>query len=736
MVVADTHTMVADIHRSVLTGQEDHSVSATCYTQQLHAYHHLDPSQVSYTEYKMVRSLTFHSVLLGELPPPPPRDCFGRDDLIKQVVGLAENLEPIALIGPGGIGKTSIALTVLHHNRIKERFGDNRRFIRCDQFPASRSHFLARLSEVIGAGVENPKDLTPLRLLLSSEEMIIILDNAESILDPKGTSATEIYSIVNELCRFKTICLCITSRIITVPPRCKRPEIPTLSMEAAREIFYDIYGNGGRSSAIDGLLERLEFHALSITLLATTASHNAWDYEELVKEWDAQRAQVLQTDYSESLAATIELSLSSPTFRSLGPNARDLLGVVAFFPQGVDEKNLDWLFATIPDRKNIFGKFRVLSLTHRSNGFITMLAPIRDYLSPQDPLSSPLLCTTSDHYFLRLSADVHPNDPGYKEARWIVSEDVNAEHLLDVFTSLDQTRRDIWCVCCHFVEHLVWHKPRQTILGSKIEALPDDHPSKTKSLTRLSWLFNQLGNRVEQKRLLTLTLELERRRGDDTGIANALRELSNANRSLNLFEEAIQQSREALALLKRTGNAIGQAACLHYLAQVLFEDGQLDAAENAASRAMDLLQEKGQEFILCRLHRVRGSIYQSRGEKAKAVHHFKIALAIASPFKWHEELFWNHYKLANLFRNESEFDEANAHITQAKSHAADDPYKLGRAVHLQASVWCWQHRLEEAKSEALYALKIFEGLGAPMDVEACRELLQEVERENENSGEQ
>ena len=62
--------------------------------------------------------LIFPLRLLGESPPPPPRACFGRDELIESILILAENLNPVALIGAGGIGKTSIALSVLHHGRL------------------------------------------------------------------------------------------------------------------------------------------------------------------------------------------------------------------------------------------------------------------------------------------------------------------------------------------------------------------------------------------------------------------------------------------------------------------------------------------------------------------------------------------------------------------------------------------------------------------------------------------
>ena len=648
--------------------------------------------------------------------------------MIQKITDLAENLEPIALIGAGGIGKTSIALTVLHHNRIKDRFGDNRRFIRCDQFPASRANFLARLSHVIGAGVENPEDLAPLRPFLSSNEIFIVLDNAESILDPQGTNGKEIYSIVGELCQFKTISICLTSRITTIPRHCKRLVIPTLSMEAACDIFYNIYDHCGRSDIVNDLLRRLDFHALSITLLATTASHNMWDYDRLASEWDTHRAQVLQTDHDESLAATIELSLTSPMFRNLGLCARDLLGVIAFFPHGVDEKNIDWLFPAIPNGKGIFDKLCVLSLTHRSNGFVTMLAPIRDYLYPQDPKSSTLLCETKDLYFTRLSAKVDPSKSGFEEARWIRSEDINVEHLLDVFTSINTDIDGVWDACIHFMEHLYWHKRRQTVLGQKIEGLSDDHRSKPRCLVKLSRLFGSVGNYAEKKRVLSHVLKLTRERGDNFQVGETLVWLSGANRQLGLCEEGIRQAKEALEIFGRLGHTAGQGNCFNHLARLLYKDRRLDAASSAATRAIDLFPERGEEFRVCKSHRFLGNIYHSKGERQKAIHHFDVALGIASTFHWRHQLFCIHYSLAWLFRDEGEFLNAQAHVEQAKSHAAEDAYMSGLATVMQARIWYRQGRLEDAASEALRASTIYEKLGAAGDIGECKELLREIER--------
>ena len=648
---------------------------------------------------------------------------------MEKIVNLAEDLVPIALIGPGGIGKTSLALTVLHHNRIKQPFGDHRRFIRCDQFPASRAHLLHRLSQVTGAGVENPEGLAPLRTFLSSKQMLIVLDNAESILDPLGTDAREIYGVVEELSRFNNICICITSRISTTPPGCKHLDVPTLSAGAARNTFYRIYDSSSRSDLVNGILKQLDFHPLSITLLATVAHQYKWDAVRLGREWEQRRTNVLQTEHDKGLAVAIELSLASPLFLELGPSARALLEVIAFFPQGVSESSIDWLFPTIPNRVKIFDKFSILSLTYRSDGFIRMLAPLRDHLSPKDPKSSPLLCATKERYFFRMKVNIDPDKPNFEGTRWITSEDINIEHLLDVFTTIDANSDSVWDACAYFMQHLGWHKKRLTVLMPKIEGLPDEHRSKPECLFQLSRLFNSVGNRAEYKRLLTHALKLWRERGNDRRVARMSRLLSDANRLMGLYEEGIQWAEEALEIYQRLDDTAEQAQCLIKLAFLLRNDDQLDAAQEAASRAIDLSSEKDDQFQVCRSHRILGSIYRSKHETDEAIYHYQAALSIASPSNWHDPLFWIHYDLVELFRDEGRFEDAQVHIEHAKSHAVNGAYCLGRAMELQADVWYKQHKLNEAKSEILRAADVYRKLGSAKDVEDCMKLLRRIQKD-------
>ena len=67
--------------------------------------------------------------------PPSPDFVHGREDEVDRLVTLILEPKParIAIAGAEGIGKTTVALLVLHDERVCERFGDHQYFISCQR---------------------------------------------------------------------------------------------------------------------------------------------------------------------------------------------------------------------------------------------------------------------------------------------------------------------------------------------------------------------------------------------------------------------------------------------------------------------------------------------------------------------------------------------------------------------------------------------------------------------------
>ena len=144
-------------------------------------------------------------------------------------------------------------------------------------------------------------------------------------------------------------------------------------------------------------------------------------------------------------------------------------------------------------------------------------------------------------------------------------------------------------------------------------------------------------------------------------------------------------------------------------------------------RAIQLLSEKGQEFRICDSHTVLGLIYQAKGETEKAIYHLKTTLRITSRFGWNGLLsFMAHRSLAELFIKEDKFDDAHAHLEQAKLHTVNSAYHQGQIALMQVTTYYNQYRLEDAMSEVLRALRIFEELGIQNHINDCRDLLEEI----------
>jgi ATP/maltotriose-dependent transcriptional regulator MalT len=199
---------------------------------------------------------------------------------------------------------------------------------------------------------------------------------------------------------------------------------------------------------------------------------------------------------------------------------------------------------------------------------------------------------------------------------------------------------------------------------------------------------------------------------------------------MHLLEEGIQLAKEALEVYVRLNDTVNQGQCLLQLAQLLHSDNQLDAAEETASRAITLLPEDDHQFIACGCHRVLGNIYHFKGDEAKAIEHLEVALRIASSHdNWNSTTFWIYYTMVVLYSEEGRIGDAYAHLERAKPHALNDAHNSAYAMVLQAYIWYYECRLEEAESEALRALDAFEKLGATEGVERCRRVISKIREE-------
>ena len=134
--------------------------------------------------------------------------------------------------------------------------------------------------------------------------------------------------------------------------------------------------------------------------------------------------------------------------------------------------------------------------------------------------------------------------------------------------------------------------------------------------------------------------------------------------------------------------------------------------EEAATSVINLISGGGNQLAACESDHTLGNVRRFEREVEKAIHDCYMAFNIASSFDWNHRLFWVHYALADLFWDESRFNDAHSHPEHAKPPVVNDAYQVGRAGKLEARVWFKQCRLEGARLVTQCAVDIFGKIGA------------------------
>ena len=344
-------------------------------------------------------------------PPPTPQIFFGREEIVQQIVSIVMDKNDswqTALLGAGGIGKSSIAKAILNHKSIVKKF-PIRIFVTYDGVDSSAMNyqlFLERLSTVLGLRYA---DAPGLIRYLGSKKALLVVDNAETFKHAPDVDAGLILEFLDTIGAQKSTRIIITSRNTEVIPpnlRCQRIPVSGLSLDAACHAFTAVYHREDIDDSIRTILKALEFHPLSINLLANAATMNQWSIEEIGQAWSERQTGVLDNanDKYRSLRVATEISIVSFKDKTL---VLQILRAIAFLPQGIHRSDFPSVFPSIPDVARKVEAIQRSSLIYRNGNRLTMLAPIRMYIADQYnqnlPYNDHVLSCIRGHYHSNLS---------------------------------------------------------------------------------------------------------------------------------------------------------------------------------------------------------------------------------------------------------------------------------------------------------------------------------------------
>ncbi|KAJ7457498.1 hypothetical protein FB451DRAFT_1509813 [Mycena latifolia] len=357
------------------------------------------------------------------LLPSKPKIFHGRDLEVSIIIQqLNQKIPRVAILGGGGMGKTSLARAILHHPQITVKYEQHCFFVACDA--ASSSVHLAGL---IGAhiGLKPGQDLTkPVVCYFSgSPPSLLILDNLETVWEPSKSRAN-VEKFLALLTDIEHLALIITMRGAERPANVQwtRPflgPLKPLAQEAARKTFIGIIDDGYTVEDIDKVLLLADNMPLAIDLIAHLVDYDGFD--NVMHHWETEKTSLLSEghDKESNLELSIFLSLESPRLASV-PHARDLLSLLSMLPDGLADADL--VQSKLPIENILACKAALLrtALAYTDDQKrLKALVPIREYMQKMHPPMEYMVQPLLKHFIQLL--EVHESYHGTASSPRIVA---------------------------------------------------------------------------------------------------------------------------------------------------------------------------------------------------------------------------------------------------------------------------------------------------------------------------
>ena len=381
-------------------------------------------------------------VLARQKMPLKPEVFHGRDDLVESIAQLIlqEDNSRVCILGPGGMGKTSVSLAVVDLPIIKERFpSGNIVWVPCSK---ATSATLLLETLYIQLGIPGDKKVTLDEILsqlnTKKQPRLIVLDNLEK---PWHGDQNKVSIILRELDMLSHIAILVTMR--GGRPACSRDikwqlkHIESTDEEASLRIYHDIYPDSKNDPDVPRLLSALDHMPLAITLMAKLGVETRRSAKDLLNAWSESGPDMLSYNPEQSLNRSIALSVESNLVKR-NPETVLLLSILSLLPAGTTPENLCWW---APSMEVSF--FAVVALSQaalldrnklkNSTPQILFIAPVvQSYMHQQNRISQEvrkqvhLLCC--EFVLAHVSRFDNPTSPDKLNA--LEAEDTNVQSIL------------------------------------------------------------------------------------------------------------------------------------------------------------------------------------------------------------------------------------------------------------------------------------------------------------------
>ena len=639
--------------------------------------------------------------------------------------------------GPGGIGKTTVALAIFHSPDLDGCLPRARRFFVPCQSITTASTFLSTIASSLGVTISQGDALSLVveKLKVDSTPLMLVLDNAESFwfdyeIRPHARA------ILQHICSVHTVTLLLTIRGTERPNVTNWDPLPLLgplTLPHARRAFLTIATDLETDSSLDRLLKRVDYMPLAVSLLARRCQITGESATTLCNRWEEGRTELLNLggrEPDENIDISIKLSLDSPLVQS-NPNTLRLLSIVSYLPAGISDETCSSMSLSDIELSTAEFLLRRLSLTYSPTpGWITMLEPVRAYMRRHNsPIPEDIGAVENWHVNLVNTHGWH--EPGHAEfpiaAAKLAMHSANIAFILRTHIQRCKGLVAIVDPILAFSHFLYWTQPDGDLLEMLLSAGIDefDHSTKAQCLHRLGEIL-RMRAQYESARL-----KLEEAYsgfvvvGDRLRAAQCLRSLGKILRVRTQYEEAWLRLEEARSEFTIIGDRRGAAQCLRGLVAVLRRQAQYEEARLK-------LEEAHSEFI----------IIGDRREAARSLQSFGNILGMQAQYgearlkleEAHSEFIiigdrrgaarcLQH--LGNILQMQVQYEEAQLTLEEAHSELIIVGDQLGAAQCLQSlgKVFRGQGDCIKARSTLEGARLEFTRLGLQPDAALCQQIL-------------